>query len=83
MAVEHADVLTSAVDALESRFALRGCVRQGIEVRVNGEDDTVKFPLSNEQVESFKMLDPIVQNATASPFGHGKQTKLDESVRRG
>jgi hypothetical protein len=63
------DALSSAVDALESRFALKGVARQAVDICVG--HNAVKFPLNAAAVR-LHSLAPILTAATASPFGHGR-----------
>jgi hypothetical protein len=97
MTLPEEQALTTAVNALESRFAVRGVVKlqpgKSATVRVfpEGIDSSdekpsppkeVQFSMSLEHVETNKALEPILLTAVPSPFGHGAETKLDESVRK-
>jgi hypothetical protein len=78
MARDHVANLTSALDAIESRFHINGAIKDRSISLTMGEN-VMTFPMSLEDAQS--KLAALLTAAKPSPFGRGQETVIDPSVR--
>lgn len=69
--------LTTAMDAIESKFYKIGSLRRGLTLTVG--EATSAFPMT--LLDASSKLQGLVSAARPSAFGKGQQTVLDPSVR--
>jgi len=74
--------LSSAIDGIVSQYSIAGCIdlpEGGVTVAAKAKKASVTLPVSRGAQDAA--LAPLLKAAAASPFGHGKKTVVDASVR--
>lgn len=77
------DELDSAVNGIESKFAAGGsvCLHADVTIAVRG-DGAPSVSLPCTRGEQAARLAPLLAAMEEAPFGHGHETKYDDSIRK-